>query len=74
VGDERASFVVRGVFRGAKRMVGRIPEPLRLMAHSRAIMWASGLFELAFGKAKAVDERLKTLASIKVATLVGCVF
>jgi alkylhydroperoxidase/carboxymuconolactone decarboxylase family protein YurZ len=74
IGDKRASRITRAVFRSAKRMVGKVPEPLRLMAHSRAVMWASGCFELAFGRAKAVDERLKTLASIKVATLVGCFF
>jgi hypothetical protein len=37
-------------------------------------MWAGAMFELALGRAHAVPARLKSLASIKVAALVGCVF
>jgi hypothetical protein len=51
-----------------------VPEPLRLMAHSKPVMFAAGLFELAIARGHAVPARLKTLASIKVAALVGCVF
>ena len=74
VNDADASLVTRGLFLGAKRIAGRVPEPLRIMAHSKPVMWADGLFELALGRAHAVPMRLKTLASIKVAMLVGCVF
>jgi hypothetical protein len=74
VGDAEAGLVTRGVYRGAKQMLGQVPDPLRIMAHSKPVMWADVIFELALSRARAVPARLKSLASIKVATLVGCVF
>src|SRR5258706_15235219 len=74
VSDAQAGLLTRGVFLGAKRGAGRGPEPLRVMAHSRPVMWGDAIFELAPQRAHAVPPHLKNLASIKVATLVGCVF
>jgi len=74
VSDAEAGLVTRGVYRGAKQLAGRVPDPLRIMAHSKPVMWAAGLFEIAIGRAHAVPVRLKSIASIKVAALVGCVF
>ena len=74
VSDAEAGLVTRGVYRGTKRMLGQVPEPLRIIAHSKPVMWADVMFELALGRAHAVPARLKSLASIKVAALVGCVF
>jgi hypothetical protein len=74
VSDAEAGLVTRGMYRGAKRIAGQVPEPLRIMAHSKPVMWADGLFEIALARAHAVPARLKSLASIKVAALVGCVF
>jgi hypothetical protein len=74
VRDAEAGLVTRAVFRGTKQMMGRVPDPLRIMAHSKPVMWADVMFELALQRASAVPARLKSLASIKVAALVGCVF
>ena len=74
VSDAEAGLVTRGVYRGAKRIAGQVPEPLRIMAHSKPVMWADVMFELALSRARAVPMRLKCLASIKVSMLVGCVF
>jgi hypothetical protein len=74
VSDSEAGLVTRGLYQGAKRIAGQVPDPLRIMAHSKPVMWADALFELALGRARAVPMRLKVLASVKVSTLVGCVF
>ena len=74
VGDDRAGMVTRQVFGAAKRMTGKVPEPLRIMAHSRSVMFASGFYELAAQRGSAVESRLKSLASVKVASMIGCVF
>ena len=74
VSDAEAGLVTRGVYLGTKRMLRRVPEPLRIMAHSKPVMWADVMFELALGRAHSVPARLKSLASIKAAALVGCVF
>ena len=57
-----------------KRRLGRVPAPVGIMAHNRAVLAASAAFELAFERAHALDPRLELLASVKVASLVGCRF
>jgi len=74
VGDAQAGLLTRGVFSGAKRVAGQVPEPLRIMAHSKPVMWADAIFELALQRAHSVPPRLKALAGIKAAALIGCVF
>ena len=72
--DEEAGFVTRRVFDMAGKQLGRVPDPLRIMAKSGATMWASGLFQLAFDRGHSVEPRLKILACLKAASLIGCVF
>jgi hypothetical protein len=75
VSDADAGLVTKGVYRGAKaRAKGLVPEPLRIMAHSKPVMWAAGLFELSIARGSSVSEELKSLAGIKVASMIGCVF
>jgi hypothetical protein len=74
VSDSEAGLVTRGVYRGTERMLRRVPEPLRIMAHSKPVMWADVIFELALQRAHSVPDRLKALAGIKAAALIGCVF
>jgi len=74
VSDREAKLMTRVVFRGAKGRVGKVTEPLRIMAKSPPIMWAAGLFELGLARGKSVDSRLKALASLKAASMIGCVF
>ena len=74
ISDERAGLLTKTTFKGAKRKLGMVPDPMRVYAHS---LWSLGAicgFELAFTRATRVPETLKTLASIKVSSLVGCVF
>ncbi len=74
VSDEQADLVTRAAFGGAKRMVGKVPQPMRIMALSPWVLRAYSAFEMAMGRAKKVDSALKELASIKAAAMVGCVF
>lgn len=74
VSDAEASLIKRCVFKGAKSKVGQVPEPLRIMAHSSGTLWANALFEISIDRARAMNTNLKSLASLKVASLVGCVF
>lgn len=74
VSDEQAGFLTGQVFRASKQRLGVIPDPLRIMAHSKPTMFAAGFFELAWGKATSVDPVLRDLCQLKVASMVGCVF
>ncbi len=74
VSDDEAGIMTRMAFAGARRMLGKIPEPMRIMARSPWTMRANAGFELAMRRAKRLDPRLKDLASIKVSSLVECLF
>jgi hypothetical protein len=74
VSDREAGMMTRAAYMGAKRMVGKVPLPMRIMALNPWVMRAYGAFEMAMGRAKTVEPGLKALASIKAAGMVGCVF
>jgi hypothetical protein len=58
----------------SKRKLGKVPGPLRVVAHSSAALQAMGGFEFAFERFKKVEPRLVSLAVLRTATLVGCAF
>jgi len=74
ISDEEAGFVTGRIFAVAAKSAGHVPDPLRIMAKSSGTMWAAGLFQMAFDRASRVDKKLKTLACLKAASLIGCVF
>ena len=74
VSDSDAGMVTGAVYRAARRRLGQGPDPLRIMALNPAVMFASGGFEMAMGRATSLDQGLKDLATLKVSTLIGCVF
>ncbi|HTV24423.1 MAG TPA: carboxymuconolactone decarboxylase family protein [Polyangiaceae bacterium] len=69
-----AGLFVKLVYWFARRRLGRLPAPVGIMAHNRAVLSAVASFELAFERATALDMRLKELATLKTAMLVGCRF
>jgi len=72
LGPKRAGLLTRLGYWFARKRLGAVPEPLTLYAHSPWMMRAYGSFEMAAERATHVDVRLKTLASLKAAALVGC--
>jgi hypothetical protein len=57
-----------------KRKLGKVPAPLRAVAHSPALLRAVGGFEFAAEKMTKVDAKLMCLAVLRTSTLVGCPF
>lgn len=57
-----------GSLTGARRLV----EPIKITAHHPRLLRAMGQMEMGQDAATSVDARLKTLASIKAAMLIGC--
>jgi len=57
-----------------RRKLGRVVLPVKVTAHHPRLLRA--LVEMEQGQmvAKSVDAALKSLASVKVATLIGCPF
>lgn len=56
----------------SKRDYGKLPEPVELMAHHPGLLRGYGALEWEMDRASSVDDRLKELAWIKTAALVGC--
>lgn len=74
VPEASAPWLVRLAYRLARRRLGRIPEPVAVTAHHAWIFRGMGAFELALERARLVDPKLKALAELKTAALVGCPF
>jgi hypothetical protein len=74
ISDARAGIMVRLAYWFSKRMVGKVAEPLRVTAHHPGILRAYGSFEFWLGRASSAPPKLKALAQLKVAALVGCPF
>lgn len=74
VPKNKAGLMTRFAYWYAKRSVGKVVEPLTIVAHHPWISRAYGSYEFGLERARLVDEKLKALASLKAATLVGCPF
>jgi len=74
VPENRAPLLTRLAYRFARRRVGAVPEPVAVSAHHAWIFRGMGAYELALERARLVDAKLKALAEIKAAALVGCPF
>jgi AhpD family alkylhydroperoxidase len=66
-------LIRRYSFRTARKDYGGTFEPLRVIAHHKALMTGYGMFAMAAERyAKSVDQRLKSLAMLRAAQLIGC--
>jgi 4-carboxymuconolactone decarboxylase len=80
VEPHEAGWFIRLVYWVVKRKVkaltgqSRILEPIKITAHHPRLLKALGQMEGGQAAAKSVPASLKSLASLKAATLVGCPF
>ena len=73
-GAPARGLFVRLVYFMTRRKVGRVVTPIQVTAHHRTLLFGYGMMEQAQMSSRRVDAALKSLASIRVATLVGCPF
>lgn len=71
-GPRRPGPFARIAYWMSKRDFGQVPEPVEITAHHPGILRGYGAFEWEMGRASSVDEKLKELAWIKTAAIVGC--
>lgn len=72
VADDKAGPLIRVVYWYLRRRFGKVPEPVRLVAHHPTLFRGYGRFEIAQERSRLVDRRLKALAQIKAASVIGC--
>jgi 4-carboxymuconolactone decarboxylase len=73
-GPKRPGPFARIAYRLTKRDYGKALEPLEVTAHHPGILRGYGMLEWETGRAHSVSEKLKDLAGIKAAAMVGCEF
>jgi len=69
-----SGFFSRVGYALTRRKLGRVVMPLQVTAHHPQILWGYGQMEQSLLSSRRVDTALKDLASLRVATLVGCPF
>src|SRR6476646_12109023 len=69
-----SGLFTRIVYALTKRKLGRVVMPVQVTAHHPAILWGYGQMEQSLLSSHRVDGALKELATLRVATLVGCLF
>ena len=80
VAPQDAGWLTRGLYwlvrRKMRQLTGQaqLSEPIAITAHHTRLLVALGQMEMGQGAAQSVPARLKSLASIKVAALIGCPF
>lgn len=74
VPEDEAGLLERLMYRFSRRRFGKVLEPLAVTAHHRKLLLGYAGMELALDRSRLVEGRLKELASIKVAAMVGCEF
>ena len=72
--SRRPSLFARLAYFFARRKLGRVPEPLKLVHRNGALLAGLGAFEAALQFSHRAPERLKALAGIKAALEVDCPF
>jgi hypothetical protein len=65
---------LRFIFFLTQHKVGKVVMPVRVLANHPRILFGYGMLEDSLGRSHLVEEALKDLAQIRVATLVGCPF
>ena len=74
VASRRAGLLTRLAYWMSKRKLGRVVLPVKIMAHHPRLLRAVGSMEMGQEAANSVDTSLKSLAHLKVATIIGCPF
>ena len=69
-----SGLFTRIVYSMTKRKLGKIVAPVQITAHHPKILWGYGQMEQSLLSSRRVDTALKDLATLRVATLVGCPF
>ena len=64
----------RFIYSLTNRKVGRAVMPVRIAAHHSKLLWGYGQMEQSLLGSRVVEEPLKNLGELRVATLVGCPF
>ena len=74
VGAARGGPIARFAAWYSRRSLGQVPDSLAITAHHPGILRGYVAYEWELGRARRVDLKLKELAAVKAAAIVGCAY
>jgi len=74
VESSETGLLTRFLYWMTKRKLGRVILPFKVTAHQPRLLLPAGQMEMGQQAVRRVEHKLKALASIKAALLIGCPF
>jgi hypothetical protein len=74
IDPQRASFLMRQVFKKVRKMLGRDLTPQKIAARVPRVFWVTAIAEWLLGQKAAVSQRQRMLLALRTASRVGCPF
>ena len=74
VPERNAGLLGRFAYRFSRCRFGEVMDPLKVMAHHPRLLFGYGMMELALDRSHLIEEKLKHLAVLKTAAIIGCEF
>ena len=74
ISDGKASRLARLLFAGVRRKTGSVSESFRIAGWNPRVLLGWSLMEAAIDSERQLDAKLRKLAEIKTAAMVGCPF
>ena len=69
-----SGLFTRIVYALTRRKLGRVVLPVQVTAHHPQILWGYGMMEQSLLSSYRLETALKDLATLRVATVIGCPF
>ena len=72
--ENEASILVKPLFAGSRKILGKVVQPLKVMARRPGIAWFGNLLGLAIEKSGKVEARIHVMAQFRAAQVIECPF
>ena len=72
--ENEASILAKPLYIGARKILGKIIEPVKVQARRPGIAWFGNLLSLAIEKSGKVEMRIHVLAQLRAAQVIECSF
>jgi hypothetical protein len=72
VSQEKASWIIRLLYWIIRRKTDRLADAWRITAYVPSLLVARGILEIILERSNLTDRRVRKLAELKTAMLIGC--
>jgi len=74
IDPRKTGFLMRYVFKGVHKMLGKDLTPQKIQARVPRVFWANVILELLLGQKAKVSKRWRSIVQLRTAARVGCPF